>query len=160
MDIRKPGFIIEIVDGNIVVGEITRWEKYVIDVVMVSPYLGWEEHLMITGWLTILHYRDFLTDYGENRARLALITCYKKAHILYSDLERFTWVYGNLKKELLEVDKIDDVEIRETIKAKLMDWFFNVAVFSSLSTGLYATKNDRMLTFKILDDYVIRYNKE
>jgi len=154
MEIRKPGFIIEIVDENVVVGEITRWEKYVIDVVMVSPYLGWEEHMTITGWLTILHYGDFLTEYGEKRAKLALITCYKKAKIVYSDLERFTWIYGNLRKELQEVAKIPDPDIRKTIKEKLIDWFFNVAVFSRLSTGLYAGEKDRMLTFKILEDYI------
>lgn len=159
MERKAPYLLTTIVDGICVTGEITEWSKYSIHVITLTPYSGWEDHQLIMSWSGLKNYKDFRSKKGEDLARITLKTCYQKAQMVNSNVERLVKVYDQHAKELLEVNKIDDPEIRQRIRYKLEEWFFNSAVFWRLSTGLYANSYDRKKIYEILDGYLMKRDK-
>lgn len=159
MERKSPFLLTEIVDGVFVTGEITRWERYSMHVITLSPYPGWEASHLIMSWSGLMYYGDFRSEKGEGLARCTLKTCYQKAKIVYTDLERLVRIYSNFIKELQAIDKVADLEIRHRIKDKLEDWFFDIAIFSRLSTGLFASSSDRKKIYEILDSHLMSINK-
>lgn len=154
MEIKKFSFLITVVDDEIVIGEIIRWEKHSMDIILIYPYSGWESHYSIMSFAELRHYKDLRSQKGVDRGKFSLAQCYKKAKRIYTDLERLSKVYRDHKLQIQEVEKINNTVIRQQILKKLEDYFFDYSVFKKLSTDLFSTSKDRKRTYEILDDYL------
>ena len=140
-------------DAVLLKGLILKREKFYIEVQLISPFEAWENYLMISGRCRMTP-NHFLTKDGDEHIRRLLIESYKKFKILYQSFERISTDYTNYKAELISVNQISDIKMRNTIKSKLEDWFFN-ALFITSVTGVIATQSDRAPIFEILENNVI-----
>ena len=130
------------VEGVLVTGEIIDREKYFLKVRIVSPFMNWENQVVIKGpgRQSPHHY---LTEYGDKRARDLLLESYRKLKIIDDSLDRMVRVYEWLEEELAEVSLLKDSAIKTRIISKLNDWFFYDFLFSPSVTGLTASNDER-----------------
>ena len=143
---------IEVTFDNVLLkGLILKREKFYVEVQLINPFKAWENYGIISGMCrgTPNH---FLTEYGDEVIRRLLIESYQKFKILHDSFDRISNVYLNYKAELIAVNAISDIKIRNKIKKKLADWFFN-EIFTSRVTGVIATYNDRDQIFEILENH-------
>lgn len=128
------------IDGQDVVGEITRLEKYYIEVEILSPYINWKNSSVITGYGKKSPY-NFLVRYNEVSERL-LANSYKKLKMIDEQLDRIVNVYDSLNAELKAIGTIKNRNVREQIADKLKSWFFSDFIFTPSVTGLIASYNE------------------
>lgn len=151
MEYKKNSFLITIVDDEVVVGEVTQWDWYSLRIVSVSPYPGWEKHMLIMSYSGWRYYGDLRSEKGLQWATWALGDSYKKAKYIYSKLDNFTKDYQEYRQQIQEVDKIKDSTIRDRIKAHLEDHLFEHQIFALPFTELKDSYNDREKILEILD---------
>lgn len=131
-------------------------QKHWIKVLLLSPYGGMEKECCITGpGRKSPHH--FLTDEGDKRIKELLIENYEKLNYIYESFDRHCRLYLRLQNELKTTNDVSDVELRNTIKSKLKDWFFNTLIYSS-STGLIATSDDRKFIYNIIENHIKNNN--
>ena len=140
-------------DSVLLKGLILKREQFYLEVQLLSPFEAWENYCMISG-LCRRTPNHFLTEHGDEHIRRLLIESYKKFKILYESFERISTDYTNYKNELISVNEISDIKMRNIIKSKLEDWFFN-ALFITSVTGVIATQSDRAPIFEILKNNII-----
>ncbi|MBN4070418.1 hypothetical protein JYT76_01935 [Olleya sp. AH-315-F22] len=141
-----------IFDNVLLKGLVLDRDRFFIKVQLISPFEAWENYSIISGWCRATP-NHFLTEYGDRVIRRLLIESYQKYKILYDSIDRISNVYINLKFELFSLYEISVNEMRNNIKMKLEDWFFD-AIFTSSVTGLIATNNDRNYIFEIIENHL------
>lgn len=151
MEYKKNSFLITVVEDEVVVGEVTQWDWYSLRIVSVSPYPGWEKHMLIMSYSGWRYYGDLRSEKGLQWATWALGDSYKKAKYIYSKLDNFTKDYQEYRQQIQEVDKIKDSTIRDRIKAHLEDHLFEHQIFALPFTELKDSYNDREKILEILD---------
>jgi hypothetical protein len=143
-----------IFDNVLLKGLILKRERYYIEVQLISPFEAWENYAMISGMCRMTP-DHLLTERGDKTIRRLLIESYKKFKMIYESFERVSNVYRDYKSELISLNEISDIHIRDKIQRKLEDWFFN-AIFTSRITGVIATYNDRDHIFEIFENHLIQ----
>jgi len=139
-------------DNVLLKGLVLDRERFFIKVQLISPFEAWENYSIISGMCRVTP-NHFLTEQGDNTIRQLLIESYQKFKMLYDSIDRISNVYINLKFELISLYEISDIEMRNKIKSKLEDWFFDT-IFTSSITGTIATYNDRSYIFEILENHL------
>ncbi len=139
-------------DNVLLKGLVLDRERFFIKVQLISPFEAWENYSIISGMCRVTP-NHFLTEQGDNTIRQLLIESYQKFKMLYDSMDRISNVYINLKFELISLYEISDIEMRNKIKKKLEDWFFDT-IFTSSITGLIATYDDRNYIFEILENHL------
>lgn len=132
--------------GNDVKGKILELTRAYIKVEITSPYINWQNELIKSGPALQNPLNSFLLTYTETAAKL-LIESYRKLKCIDNSLERICKVHDKMLLELAEVEKIEDIDIRNSIISKLNDWFFDM-IYTSSVTGLKAGIIERQ---KIMD---------
>lgn len=160
MEYKKNSFLITIIDDEVVVGEITRWTSYSLRIVSVSPYFGWENHMLIMSYSGLRYYGDMRSEKGVKWATWALGNSYKKAKWIYSNIDRFTQMYQEYKMQVQELDKITNFPIRERIERYLEDHLFECEIFANPFTNLKDSHGDRKKILKILDTTLANNKKQ
>ena len=160
MEYKKNSFLITIVDDEIVVGEVTQWDWYSLRIVSVSPYPGWEKHMLIMSYSGWRYYGDLRSEKGLQWATWALGDSYKKAKYINSKLESFTQWYRNYKLQVQEVDKITDSVMKDRIRANLEDHLFESQIFALPFTELKDSRGDRKKILEILDASLANFQKK
>lgn len=64
MEYKKNSFLITIVDDDVVIGEVTQWDWYSLRIVSVSPYPGWEQHMLNFGRENEVNSHNFMVCLG------------------------------------------------------------------------------------------------
>lgn len=157
LEYKENSFLITIVDGEVVVGEITRWTWYSMRIVSVSPYPGWENHLLITSYGGWRHYKDLRSEKGVEWATWALGKCYKKAKYIYLKLDSFTQMYQDYKLQVQGVEKITNSAMLDTIKAHLKDHLFEHQIFEFPFTELNDSNSGIGKILEILDASLAKF---
>lgn len=141
-----------IFDNVLLKGKVLERNKFFVKVQLISPYEAWENFSIISGMCrgTPNH---FLTEQGDKTIRQLLIDSYKKFKKLQDSLDRISNVYINLQIELKSLNEISDIEIRNKIKSKLEDWFFD-SIYTTSITGIIASYNDRSYIFEIIVNHL------
>ena len=141
-----------IFDNVLLKGLILKREKYYIEVQLISPIEAWKNYGIISGMCRATP-NHLLTEYGDKTIRRLLIESYQKSKILYDSFDRISNVYRDYKFELISLNEISDIHMRDKIKRKLEDWFFDT-IFTSGITGVIASNNDRKNIFEILENHL------
>ncbi len=160
MEYKKNSFLITIVDDEAVVGEVTQWDWYSLRIVSVSPYPGWEKHMLIMSYSGWRYYGDLRSEKGLQWATWALGDSYKKAKYIYSKLDNLTKDYQEYRQQIQEVDKITNSTIRDRIKDHLEDHLFESQIFVLPFTELKDSRSDRKYILEILDASLANYEKQ
>ena len=141
-------------DNVLLKGLILKREKFYIEVQLISPFEAWENYAMISGMCRMTP-NHLLTEFGDKTIRRLLIESYKKFKMIYESFDRVCNFYLDYKAELISLNKISDIHIRDEIQNKLEDWFFD-AIFTSSITGVIATYHDRDHIFEIIENHLIQ----
>lgn len=139
-------------EGVLVTGEIIDREKYFLKIRIVSPFMNWENQVVIKG-PGRQSPRHYLTEYGDKRARDLLLESYRKLKIIDESLDRIVGVYKMLEEEITEVSLLEDSEIKTRIVSKLNAWFFGKFIFTSSVTGLITGINEEEKIKQIITVY-------
>lgn len=126
---------------TVLVGEITERSQFYINVKLISPFYGFESCQYLSGHAKQTQ-RHFLTDEGEKRATVLLFESYRMMKEIDSHLDYFTEVYFKLQLEIEELDCCRNGKIKNRIKVRLYDWFYNCFLAKRFS-GLFATNKDK-----------------
>jgi len=141
-----------IFDNVLLKGLILKRKKFYIEVQLISPFEAWENYYLISGMCRATP-NHFLTEYGDSAARELLIKSYQKFKEIYDNFDRICKFYIILKMELKSLSEISDIEIRNKIKSKFEDWFFD-KIFISGVTRIIATYHDRSYIFEIFENHL------
>ena len=139
-------------DNVLLKGLVLKRDKFFIKVQLISPFESWDTYFIISGMCRSTP-NHFLTEQGDKAIRRLLIESYQKFKIIYDSFDRISNVYINFQMELKSLYEISDIEIRNKIKSKLEDWFFN-KIFTSSVTGIIASYNDRSYIFEIFENHL------
>lgn len=133
-------------------GKVLERNKFLVRVQLIIPFEAWENYSMISGMCrgTSNH---FLTEQGDKTIRRLLIDSYKKYNKISKNIDRISTIYLNLQVELESLGEISDIKIRNKIKSKLEDWFFD-SIFTTSVTGIIASHNDRKYIFELIENYL------
>lgn len=159
MEYKKNSFLITTVDDVVVVGEVTQWDWYSLRIVSVSPYPGWEKHMLIMSYSGWRYYKDLRSEKGLKWAIWALGDSFKRAKYIYSKLDFFTNKYKEYRQHIQEVDKITNIKIRDRIKDYLEDHLFESQIFVLPFTDLKDSRSDRKYILEILDKSMTNLKK-
>ena len=139
------------IDDQKVVGEIVRLDKYYIEVEILSPFKNWSNHSSITG-MGRMSSHNFLVTYKEVSKRL-LTESYRKLKIIDESIDRISNVFITHERHINSLKDIGDIEVRDSIRSKLNDWFFDDFLFTSSVTGLIASVNEEEKIIAIITSY-------
>ena len=121
-------YLLEVVDEGVVIGEIILRTRLWITVRILFPFIGWENNIGIPNQ-ALGTTRHFWTNEGDKYVReygsKLLIESYKTLNIIDENIDIFVEIYDSLKKELKEIDKLQESETKEKIKWSLWNGFHN-----------------------------------
>ena len=142
-----------IYDSVLLKGLILKRTAFYLEVQLISPFETWENYTMISGMCrgTPNH---LLTEHGDKCITRLLIESYERFKILHKRFDSVIKEYISYKEELIAAHDIADIKMRNTIKSKLEDWFFDDLFITSV-TGVFPTHGDRAPIFEILENHLI-----
>ena len=139
------------VDDLEVKGEITRHEKYYLEVQILHPYVNWDSYRAISPVILRNAPNPFINSW-EEMSEVILLNTYKKLKIIDDDIDPIVKRYDDLLEEIDTVSVLDK-DMEKRITKKLRDKFFRKDLFTSTITGLIATYHDEPIIEKIINTY-------
>ncbi len=134
-------YILGIVRGEVVLGEIIQRTRLWITIRILVPFIGWENSIGIPNQAigTTRHFwtiegNNYVKEYGLN----LLIESYEKVRIIDENIDIFVGQYDELQKELRAIDKLDESETKEQINRSLRNGFQdNLQITYGLHLSIY-----------------------
>jgi hypothetical protein len=134
-------YILGMVRGEVVLGEIIQRTRLWITIRILVPFIGWENSIGIPNQ-ALGTTRHFWTIEGNDKVREygleLLIKSYEKVKIIDENIEIFVGIYDELQKELKAIDRLGKFKKKEKIKYSLQNGFEdNLHITYGLHLGIY-----------------------
>ncbi len=150
-EVLKSEFITIIVEGVVVIGQITCRQKDFISLRMISPYSGWEKYSSVTG--PAKAHCSYLTSLGDEVARDLLRDNYIKIRTIDHSIDRYAKVYEHLQAELKLISKMPNSHTKWRLNDKVKWWYYSEFLFATSVTGITTSLDERKSIEEILKTY-------
>ena len=139
------------VDGETVIGEITKLERYYIEIEIVYPFVNWKDFRRISGPGRGSS-ENFLKTHREVSERI-LRKSYKKIRWIDERIDLVAKYHDHMFEELEIISSIQNKHLRKRLERKIFEWFYHKYLFTSCISNMIATISDRPQIDKILEEY-------